>query len=863
MVDHNELITVEPEFFSSKLYQRCAQAYNMQDEKVQRLRMKFMDQYRLQNQAAAEGKNPEEWADAERQIWKIFWVNPMLAIRIVEGTSFCKVIDMKAAMKTVYYVLTQRFGFMPGRIINKWERYIVYMVEMCFCDSLQSRDDRLDVNLYLSIAYRKNKKGDSYLNRYTLHQIFHTIPPERRIFILNWFWERYCYEKRQVRKDKEGRIIATEKRPISYFLQLVEELKDGDLWRYSKYEEEYAKLIHSMLIDGDYVDLIGIILGENDLPKKIDRLEQYYREHLELVRESDGKDMNAPSNLLLEDQQMLALLYRERPILSAAKKEALFSWISQSELWREEIKQRRLPCLENRMLLALYIYEHEETSFRELSLVLFEAVDVLRFAFHLSDPTYSEEYFKKTSRLRLSNQQRMLICKLLNRSETLFEDVWKYKTQFRVLMRCLHVKEDRFPRLSQAFLYLYNGENKDENGNLIITPGRFLEIATARLKEGSMDELLELAEKHPVEFKNNFLYFLQIVLDKEDDRKQLLGLFGTYGAVLKPAEIFKVFRAASFRSENHSHIQFNGKDYVQVEREYVAFDKEVLKELEEACKRAAVSYFNGREPLGKVFVADELNRILFPRKITNDLFFGKKYTFGSRIAVKEDIDKCRISLRWKGKYDVDIHAEFYNASFFRVGNCGFEQMQFGLLNGSVLASHSGDVVPDTSTSGCEEYIELDLFQLRQSEVAYVTVTVNVMDRSSLWSVDDISLQIHEVGDGADRSILTKTDLKSEKQFVTPFVFVISENEIVWVEQALDWHERGVTQSILQLRDAIDCPNATMYQILHAYAAANGVLVNNLTEADTIFTDDETLVTDANKRVIPITNWSLLLEKYVE
>lgn len=888
MVKHNELISVDADFFESRIWKTCADIDGRYQWMVERLICSFMKKYRKEIEAAERAENPAEWKAAEIQVWKIFWVNPAIAIRIVEESSLYKVVNIHAAMKTVYYALSEKFGYMKNRILNKRDKFILLIVESCFSNTVRG-DSRIDVMQYLKIAYNRKYKGDRLLNRYTFHHIYTHIPPQRIIFLITWLWDKYCYEKSLVRRDRKGNIIETEKRPLQYLEYVLAEAQEDNLWEVCEYEEEYAKFVHSVIADGEHLEFLEKVLGNNDLENKISRLQELYvqsglyeNDFNEIVLDAADEDNMYASDSMIstndnEERRMYGWLFRERAIISSRMLEMFTQWLGSTEVWHEWVKSKEIICPETKNLVAYHIYENASVKKRQklLPYILRHPVDVLRYALKISDPEYPNPYFQGKIKIKLKNQERLEIMRLLDHCADLYEGIWHHPNQFKLLMRMTHVNPNQIPpRVAQAFNNLYNNRKVDENGNRLKTPNAICEEMRIECGAGNIDAVKEFARQHPEVFFPNMFRFVDLASEYEREL-EIVDLIRELGATMKPGVIFKIANNARLRNILNWRIAYikESDKYMRYEMDVKKFDRKVLERIEENCMYASISYFQGRESIGKVYVDPALFQILFPRRITTKTFRGQTYTFGSYIEL-EDIEVIRrICIKWRGPSDVDLHMEFYNEELEQVGGCGYEEMN-SCVGDVIFARHSGDMQPFIECDAENvEFIDINFRRMQEAGVKYFTITVNVMNVTNLWEVKDIRLEIYEFAGTlavenmpVDAKLILSADMKSETQHCVTLVCDVAERKVVWIERPLERQKYSLERTQMEIWDALYCPNAKMGQIFTAYAMANGQLTEKLQEADTIFTARELSDKDEikeNAEVIYINNWSYILENFVE
>lgn len=268
--DHHELVVFPDDFKEKKIYQICSDLY-VSERKIGELITCF-------NKAYMSGAWSLE--QLETQIWKVFWVNPFIAVKMFESCCLYETVNLYGALKSVWYGLfdPDRMGRQssPDQYIQVDKlQFTVLMIVVCFSTIVQSDgDNRHVIDAMLKYAYGLySKAGGACFSARNLYFIYYHIPNQYKIKFLNWFCKKYKYEASAKRVNKYGK--KTTDKPLRCIKTIVEETKTDCLWKYFSDEngDEYAEVVQ--ILREEHEDFLFSILGGDDMEKKIERIEAY------------------------------------------------------------------------------------------------------------------------------------------------------------------------------------------------------------------------------------------------------------------------------------------------------------------------------------------------------------------------------------------------------------------------------------------------------------------------------------------------------------------------------------------------------------------------------------------------------------
>lgn len=224
--DHHELAEFPAHFQEKEVYKICSDLY-APERKINDLITCFHKAYMSGTWSLEQ---------LETQIWKVFWVNPLIAVRMFESCCLYESVDIYGALKSVWYGL------------------------------IHEKAEGAPYGLY-------SKEGGACLSGRNLYFIYYHIPNAYKIKFLNWFCRKYRYEASLKRTNAYGK--STTEKPLRCINTIVDETRTDCLWKYMNEENgsEYAEVVQ--ILREEHEDFISSILGSDDLDKKIELIEAY------------------------------------------------------------------------------------------------------------------------------------------------------------------------------------------------------------------------------------------------------------------------------------------------------------------------------------------------------------------------------------------------------------------------------------------------------------------------------------------------------------------------------------------------------------------------------------------------------------
>jgi uncharacterized protein (DUF3820 family) len=499
-----------------------------------------------------------------------------------------------------------------------------------------------------------------------------------------------------------------------------------------------------------------------------------------------------------------------------------------------------IPLKENVGYVCQLILEYTALGAESISKYVKTATDVLRLAVSMSDGDVS--LAKNTKFKSFKRKERRLIISLLDKCNSIEEDMNRYKNVWIALGERLHPAEfkGQFIKVQHAFRKLRNNEKIFSfNGSVqgLIDSGR-VEEASAMLatRPGDfarkLDLLLRTSEK-PLVIATQFTGVVRQV-----STPVLLQVIAHFqGRQGEKADLRTFFPKGSI-----AKVQSIENKLPDIEADYCSL---IVK----ACQLALEERFSEKESLGKVYVDPRLKGYLVPFSQRSASRALKTIVRGSRVAMPEGITTIRSFIYWKngpwGQTDVDLSAVFYADDFQFM-----EQVTYWALEShAVNAAHSGDITD--ATYGATEFLDMDIQSALNYGVRYIVTSINLYRGDSLVDLPECFMgwmgrknpasgEIYEPS-----TVENKIDITADTRICIPMILDLKNREVIWTDIALKKNPsyvnnvaRNEKSLVLMARALTSLKKYNLYDLFTLHAKARGELVENKEDADTIFSVTE-------------------------
>lgn len=548
-------------------------------------------------------------------------------------------------------------------------------------------------------------------------------------------------------------------------------------------------------------------------------------------------------------RQLFTTLVSSNDSLSAHDK-AIVEWFLRQDY--ELVLPDEIPFQENKCLVAAHWLQEK----RSIEPLVKTTTDILRIVTYLSDGDVS--LAENTKFKSLPRSQRRALCKQLERVIR-EEDVGRHRNKWVRLFHNLHVGD-----YSEK---VFKVAQKARHGEKLKS---FYSDLEAALLDKDLVFAVRLLKQRAGEFGRRLDHVLRLanLKDTQQAKKVNQSIF-RLGRQVQPifTEQMKVLNAflevvdeipARNLTQLWGHLKTRHQDRdsrvvfpkgslqqaVIVEQEQWALENDVLQPLIHGIQASLKQRFAGLPALEKTWIDPRLMDCPLPtqqRSASESLFSVAR---GTRLPLEGEKDTIRLFVYWKGR-DIDLSATFHNEQFEMIGHVSYTQLRSDKYQGY----HSGDIT--NAPNGASEFIDITISKAAK-HARYLAMNVQVFSGPSFadhetcfvgWMLRNKpnSNEIYEPA-----TVEQRLDLDMPCRNVMPVLFDLQERQIIWVDLPVSRDgyyinnvENNAASIQQKLRAIVQADNKlSLYELFSLHAEARGELVEDKSEADTMFALDE-------------------------
>lgn len=447
------------------------------------------------------------------------------------------------------------------------------------------------------------------------------------------------------------------------------------------------------------------------------------------------------------------------------------------------------------------------------------------------NPKRLEFQFKKFSR-----SERRYLMQLLEATNCDTKEMVLKLERWKRLGEIVHPGEykDRFPKAAAAFDRLRNYKVKSWYGIL------------AEAFQQGLEQGLEVLAQRPGEFIRRIDWLVRTNQHK----------FATLDIILRKFRQAAVGASNKVLYELYGHIQ-KRKDPVKnrtimvkgarkktVLPDLPAISNSAIIDVESAILDVLKAKFSKLEPLGKVWIDDELMKIPLPTNLRSMNFSTKPVIRGQRIPLdNKDAKVVRCFVQWTNEEhkttDIDLSCTFVREDGT---NSVLSFSTAGLKVGK--SCHSGDITHRLGNNA--EYIDIAVADAKANGFRYCVMDVRnfsgrgLRDVGALFGVmerEKPSSNTHWLPE----TVVATTQMESEATNTLVSMVDLETMEYIYldIDSAGAVTAQGDAKNTLEMvKQYSELPNFSVYHLLSLHAQARGTQVVNREEADRVFTFDE-------------------------
>lgn len=476
------------------------------------------------------------------------------------------------------------------------------------------------------------------------------------------------------------------------------------------------------------------------------------------------------------------------------------------------------------------------------------ATDVLRLAVALSDGDITLATNSKFRNFR--RPERRMFLGLIENCKYAVEDMLRNRNKWLRLGEKLHPSEYGFnyPNCAKAFDKIRNHEKEIQTFN-----GKVESLLAVK----DVASVAELLKAHPGDFARRLDHVLRLSPRKDNI---VLEAFKSVSTKVSTPVLLQVLTHFKNRCEKVNDLRIffpkgNITKVQAIDNELKPLKASTCQSVVDICQDALRNKFSSLEELGKVYLDGNLKGYNIPFSQRSASRALKTLVRGSRMPLPEG-NTVRFFLWWKegkmekggstGRVDIDLSATLYNEDFRELDHISYTHLRSSKIN----ACHSGDIT--SAPRGACEFIDCSINSAINAGVRYILPSIYSFSNQPFYDLPEcyagwMMRQHPQSGEIFDaRTVDQKFDLATDTQTCLPVIIDLQEREIVWLDLAMTSRnfyggrnvESNRTTLALMLQAMTQVAKPNLYDLFRLHAEARGEIIEEIEEADTVFSIDE-------------------------
>ncbi|MFN0200205.1 MAG: TerD family protein, partial [Bacteroidia bacterium] len=477
------------------------------------------------------------------------------------------------------------------------------------------------------------------------------------------------------------------------------------------------------------------------------------------------------------------------------------------------------------------------------------ATDVLRLAAAMSNGDVS--LAEPTKFVKFKRAERKFLLSLLENAGNITEDMLRYPERWKRLGEILHPGEykNRFAKTAKSFNIL-------RNNNDFLTFNAKVEAALVKKDTNAVADLLKTRAG---EFARRLDHLLRLVHEDTKKVEKLLSDFQEVAEnvatpVLLQVRSHFIHRNSTHRESLRTFFPKGNLAKVQAIKNELPFvNKQTCIQLAVICENALLARFANLPSLGKVYLEEKMQDYLVPFSQRSASKALRTAVRGSKISMPEG-NTIRFFLWWKegkvndvptGRVDIDLSASLYGKTWNYMEHISYTNLRSATYN----AAHSGDIT--SAPNGACEFIDLDINSIVKYGGRYVVMSLHSFTSQPYCNLPEcfagwMMRQKPKSGEIFEpKTVQDKIDVTADTQIAVPVILDLVERKVIWADIALKSDpyyynnvEGNGANLVLMGKALSSLTKPNLYDLLFLHAVSRGELVEDKTEADTIFAVNE-------------------------
>jgi hypothetical protein len=232
---------------------------------------------------------------------------------------------------------------------------------------------------------------------------------------------------------------------------------------------------------------------------------------------------------------------------------------------------------------------------------------------------------------------------------------------------------------------------------------------------------------------------------------------------------------------------------------------------------------------------------------------------GSRFKIPEG-DTIRFFTWWKqgidDRIDIDLSAMLFDENFYYLNHISYTNLK----SSKFRAYHSGDIV--NAPNGAAEFIDIDIPSFVKHGGRYIMMQLFAFTEQNFCDMPECFagwMIRQNPGSGEifePKTVENKVDLAAKSKIAIPVILDLVERKVIWCDLSLTKHpeyynnvEGNLPATTLMGLSMTSLVKPNLYDLFKLHGEVRGIIVQEIEEADTIFSLDKGITPFDTEKII--------------
>jgi hypothetical protein len=468
------------------------------------------------------------------------------------------------------------------------------------------------------------------------------------------------------------------------------------------------------------------------------------------------------------------------------------------------------------------------------------ATDVLRLATAMSDGDVS---LATNSRFKsFPRKQRRVLLELLDACGDIVEDMARHQKRWIRLGERLHPSEYKYTNVNNAFQKVRAKATIEKFGTKV----------EAYLRSGDFVEAAQLLATRPSEFARRLDHLIRNV----DDPRSIINQFKKVANKVSNPVLLQVLTHFDRRNDNSDLRVVMPKGIVAkmvaLPNDLPAIPRSTCVKVTEVCREALIESYSKLEPLGNVYLDENLSNYIVPFSQRSASKAMKTIVRGSSVPLGDSSDIIRFFLWWKDgdeRTDIDLSLIFFDSKWEMIEEVSYTHLR----SCDMGATHSGDIT--SAPDGAAEFIDVDMATASKNGARYVMMSAFSYTQQPYCDLPECfaGWMMRKDGQSGEifepKTVKQKFDITADTKVVVPMIIDLKDNVAIWSDISLNYtpwryyepnnlHTNAFSLEMMG-RAMSQIKKTDLYELFMLHVIGRGgQLVDNKEDADIVFSVED-------------------------